>query len=277
MTSPLTASPVLSDEQIAQFDEQGYVIIKGALSRDDAEAYRQAILSMVPPGLEIPASWHAHDGRIKPMASSGNHTFDTPELLPLMTNEKLYAAASQLLGSSALRVMDGSVGITIRNDAHGDQPLSQTLHLDASVPTSADDFTFSQQELQVGGCYYLTDVEPNGGGIHVVPGGHKIVEEECRAAGSGGRHLHKEWKQIKHLESVEITGEAGDFALLHHLMPHGASHNRNPTTRVAYFVRWVREDQTWGAGAKPESTTYDQDQLEAMGDLGRKLFGVENW
>jgi ectoine hydroxylase-related dioxygenase (phytanoyl-CoA dioxygenase family) len=277
MTSLPTSTPVLTDDQLAEFDEQGYVIIKGALDRDEAERYRRSILSMIPPGLEIPAVWGSYDGRIKPMVSADRQTFDTPELLPLMTNEKLYGAASQLLGSTALRVTDGSIGITIRNDAHSDQPLSQTLHLDASVPTSADDFTFEQRELQVGGCYYLTDVEPNGGGIHVVPGGHKIVEAEARAAGGGGRHLHENWKRIKHLQSVEVTGEAGDFALLHHLMPHGASHNRNPTTRVAYFVRWIREDQTWGAGAKPEPGAYDDDQIAAMGDLGRKLFGVEDW
>ncbi|SDS58244.1 phytanoyl-CoA dioxygenase family protein [Microlunatus soli] len=277
MTSALSSPPVLTDEQLAEFDEQGFVIIKGALSAEDAESYRQSILSMMPPSLEIPAVWGSYDGRIKPMAGPGRQTFDTPDLLPLMTNDKLYGAASQLLGSTRLRVMDGSVGITIRNDAHTDRPLSQTLHLDASVPTSADDFTFDQQELQVGGCYYLTDVEAGGGGIHVVPGGHKIVEAEARAAGSGGRHLHQDWKQIEHLTSVEITGEAGDFALLHHLMPHGASHNRNSTARVAYFVRWVREDQTWGAGAKPAPNSYDDDQLAAMGDLGRKLFGVDDW
>ncbi|MBO0811488.1 MAG: phytanoyl-CoA dioxygenase family protein [Microlunatus sp.] len=277
MTSVLPSPPVLTDDQLAEFDEQGFVIIKNALSAEDAEAYRQSILSMMPSTLEIPPVWSAWDGRIKPMAGPEVQTFDTPELLPLMTNEKLYAAACQLLGSTALRVMDGSIGITLRNDAHSDQPLSQTLHLDASVPRSADDFTFEQQELQVGGCYYLTDVEPNGGGIHVVPGGHKIVEAEARAAGGGGRHLHQDWKQIKHLDSVEVTGQAGDFAMLHHLMPHGASHNRNPTARVAYFVRWVREDQTWGAGAKPAPHSYDDDQLAAMGDLGRKLFGVQSW
>ena len=277
MTPALTFRPVLTDEQLAEFDEQGFVIIKGALSAEDAEAYRQSILSMLPSTLEIPPVWGSYEGRIKPMSGPGRQTFDTPELLPLMTNEKLYAAACQLLGSTALRVMDGSIGITIRNDSHSDQALSQTLHLDASVPKTADDFTFSQQELQVGGCYYLTDVEPNGGGIHVVPGGHKVVEAEARAAGGGGRHLHQNWKQIKHLKSVEVTANAGDFALLHHLMPHGASHNRNSTARVAYFVRWVREDQTWGVGAKPAPNTYDSDQLAAMGELGRKLFGVNSW
>ncbi len=269
--------PVLSDADIQQFHEQGFVVVKGALSREEAERYRQRILSLVPPNLDLPESWHSWDGRIKPMYTPGNHTFDTPELLPLMTNPKLYAAATQLLQSHRLRVSDGSIGITLRNDAHRDTALSQTLHLDADVPKTEDDFTFEIEELQVGGCYYLTDVEPEGGGIHVVPGGPRIVEAEARAAGGGGRHLHGDWKQIKHLESQEITGEAGDFALLHHLMPHGASHNRRPTSRVAYFVRWVREDQTWGSGEKPAADRYNAQQCEAMGELGRKLFGVDDW
>ena len=93
--------PVLSDADIQQFHEQGFVVVKGALSREEAERYRQRILSLVPPNLDMPDSWSSWDGRIKPMYTPGNHTFDTPELLPLMTNPKLYAAAAQLLQSSA--------------------------------------------------------------------------------------------------------------------------------------------------------------------------------
>lgn len=273
----LSVESVLSAAELEQFDELGYVVVKGALDRGTAEQYRHALLGLIPPGLEIPQSWGAHDARIKPMRERGGHTFDTPDLIPLMTNPTLYAAAAQLLGSTRLRVMDGSVGITLRNAAHGDTALSQTLHIDASVPRDVDDFAFTPEELQVGGCYYLTDVAAGGGGLHVVPGGHKIVEAEARAAGGGGRHLHADWKRIEHLDSVEVTGEAGDFALVHHLMPHGASHNRNPTTRVAYFVRWVRDDQTWKAGQETDPASYDHQQRAAMGDLGRRLFGVEAW
>jgi len=60
-------------------------------------------------------------------------------------------------------------------------------------------------------------------------------------------------------------------------MPHGASYNRRPTTRIAQFLRWVREDQSHGDGAKPKAGRYNHIQIDAMGDLGRKLFGVEDW
>lgn len=274
--APAGIEPVLTEAEIAQFNELGYVIVKGALDRPTAEHFRNQIISLVPPTLDMPESWDSWDGRVKPMYTPGNHTWDTTDLIPLMANEKLYRAAAQLLQSPKLRVSDGSIGITFRNDAHRETPLSQTLHIDASVPKDHDQFLFSIEELQVGGCYYLTDVKPNGGGIHVVPGGHKIVEEEARKDPKG-RQLHEKWKRITHLESIEVTGEAGDFALLHHLMPHGASHNRLSTTRVAYFVRWVREDHAHGEGAKRAPGRYNNQQADAMGPIGRKLFGVEDW
>lgn len=271
-----TTDRVLTDGEIEHFWEQGYVIVRGALSRDEAEHYRQLIVDMMPRSLDIPESWQVADCRIKPRMPSGSHTFDSPEFIPLFTNQKLYAAAVQLLESPKLRTMDGSIGITLRNDAHRDTARSQGLHIDASVPKDVDNFLFTLPEVQVGGCYYFTDVLPEGGGIHVVPGGHRIVEEESRADPQG-RHLHGDWTQIKHLESIEITGEAGDFALLHHLMPHGASHNRQSTTRVAQFLRYVREDHPHGQGKPAPEGRYDEAQLAAMGDLGRKLFGVDPW
>jgi ectoine hydroxylase-related dioxygenase (phytanoyl-CoA dioxygenase family) len=266
---------VLSDEEVNQFWEQGYLLVKGVVSRDEAAYYRDLILDLVPRDLHIPEHWHVSGGRIKPMYTPGNHTYDGPEFLPLFANEKLYAVAAQLLQTPRLRSMDGSIGITMRNDGQQDSPLSQTLHIDASVPTDVDNFAFTLEEVQIGGCYYFTDVLPDGGGIHVVPGGHRKVEEEARA-NPQGRHLHNDWKRITHMKSIEVTGEAGDFALLHHLMPHGASHNRRPTPRVAEFMRFVREDQTHGAGRRP-APAYSDHQLAAMTPLAKKLLGVEPW
>ncbi|WP_053171532.1 phytanoyl-CoA dioxygenase family protein, partial [Streptomyces sp. SBT349] len=234
--------PVLTDEQVARFHRDGYLLIEGVLTPEEVARYREAALGLLPADLSLPGHWYVADGRIKPMRAPGDDMIDTPELIPLMGGETLYRVMAQLHGTHRLRAFDGSVGITLRNDAHGEEPLSQDLHLDASVPPDRD-FLFTPDELQLGGCYYLTDVEPDGGGIHVVPQGHRIVEEEVRAArarGEDGRALHRHWKRAGHLKSVEVTGPAGSFALLHHLMPHGASHNRRPTTRVAHFMRYVR-------------------------------------
>lgn len=266
----------LSDSEVETFWRDGYMLVRGVLTRDEAEYFRQLILALVPRDLTIPSSWHSSSGRIKPFYTPGNHTFDGPDFIPLFQNEKLYAVMAQLLESPRLRVGDGSIGITLRNDASRESELSQTLHLDASVPTTVDNFQFSLQEVQLGGCFYFTDVLPGGGGIHVVPGGPRIVQEEAERD-PNGRHLHHDWRQIKHLKSVEVTGEAGDFALLHHLMPHGASHNRRPTARVAQFLRYVRDDQPHGALQGSVEGRYNEHQVNVMSPLGRKLLGVDPW
>jgi ectoine hydroxylase-related dioxygenase (phytanoyl-CoA dioxygenase family) len=276
MSETAVATAPLTDAEVEAFWRDGYLLVRGVLTRDEAERYRQLILGLVPRDLSIPASWSSAHGRIKPFSTPGNHTFDGPDFIPLFQNEKLYAVMAQLLQSPRLRVGDGSIGITLRNDAQRESELSQTLHLDASVPTSVDNFLFSLEEVQLGGCYYFTDVLPGGGGIHVVPGGPRIVQEEAEQD-PNGRHLHNEWKQIKHLQSIEVTGEAGDFALLHHLMPHGASHNRRPTARVAQFFRYVRDDQPHGAGQRPVAGRYNESQINVMTPLGRKLLGVDPW
>ncbi|HEX4216548.1 MAG TPA: phytanoyl-CoA dioxygenase family protein [Candidatus Dormibacteraeota bacterium] len=274
----VTAPPdVLSRDQIEQFWELGYVVVKSAVSREEAERYRNVILDMLPRDLHIPAGWSVSGGRIKPYhdVPERSHTYDTPELLPLLCNETLYGAAAQLLGSERLRVGDGSLGITMRNDAG--PILSQNIHLDASVPADLPNFLFTQEELQVGGCYYFTDVLPEGGGIHIVPGGHRIVEEKARASAEG-RKLYRGWKRLDDFpETVEVTGEAGDFALLHHLMPHAASSNRRPVARVAQFTRWTRVDHAHYPAKPAAPDRYNQAQLAAMTPLGRKLLGVDSW
>lgn len=276
MTTVARPARVLSDEEVRSFWEDGYVLVKGAVSKQEAAHYRRVILDLIPRDLTIPEPWHSHMGRIKPYHPGHDDAFDLPELLPLYANERVYSAAVQLLESERLRAFDGSVGITVRNDAASETPLSQTLHIDASVPRDVDDFLFTLEELQVGGCYYFTDVEPDGGGIHVVPGGHRLLEEEARRSPGSGRHLHNDWKRITHMKSVEVTGEAGDFALLHHLMPHGASHNRRPTARVAQFLRFVRVDHPHGVGSAPPRR-YNDAQLAAMSPLCRKLVGLDPW
>jgi ectoine hydroxylase-related dioxygenase (phytanoyl-CoA dioxygenase family) len=269
---------VLSDAEVTHFREQGYVLVKGVLSREEAERYRRVILDMVPRDLTIPAHWHANAGRIKPMQPDGKQSFYTPELLPLLFNQRLYAAAVQLLEEHRLRAFDASLGITIRNDSGRDNILSQTPHLDCSVPGDVP-FRFTLEEVQVGGCYYFTDVEPTGGGIHVMPGGHKWVEETVRRHGGGlsGRQLHHNWKRLEGIETMEVLGEAGDFALLHHLMPHAASHNRRPTARVAQFTRFTRFDHPHYPLKPAASDQWSAEQVAVMTPLGRKLLGVEPW
>jgi ectoine hydroxylase-related dioxygenase (phytanoyl-CoA dioxygenase family) len=269
----------LSQAEVTHFFDQGYVMINEVAGASEIADYARAVLALLPRDLTVPEDWHAHDGRFKPYRrrsdGSSDDCVDIPELLPLYGNRRLYEAAAQLLGSPRIRIYDGSVGITMRNLSTG-SARSQNLHIDAAVPTEVDDFSGAPEELQVGGCLYLTDVQPEGGGIHIVPGGHRWVLETATASGPGGRHLYHDWKRLPEQESVEVTGRAGDFAMLHHLMPHAASHNRRPEARLAIFLRYIREDHPY-AKHYLLPRNYNDAQLSALDDLGRKLLGLGPW
>lgn len=292
---------ILSKSDIDEFNENGYLRIRGVMSRSEAERFRSHIIGMIPPDLSIPFPWKSINGRIKPYHEGYGATetrygheddgiWDTPELMPMLCNERLYRCAADLMGTPELRVQDGTIGITLRNDpavlsagaqirdGSRQQILSQPLHIDSSVPENVPNFQFSPAELQVGGCFYLTDVEPNGGGIHVVPGGHKLVERDAREAGDGGRNLHNDWHDISgYPETVEITGEAGDFIMTHYLMPHAASNNRQARTRVAYFIRYSTLNHPFFPPPAPTPSRFNYRQLTAAGETGRKLLGVDSW
>ena len=291
---------ILTKSDLDEFHENGYLRIRGLLTRAEAEHYRNHILGMIPPDFTLPFPWKSVNGRIKPYhegygdqetryGHEDDGIWDTPELLPLLCHEGLYQCARALIGTPDLRVQDGTIGITLRNDPPGlsaggrrgtaaGNMLSQPLHVDSSVPEEVPNFRFCPEELQVGGLFYLTDVEPGGGGIHVVPGGHKMVERDARAAGDGGRSLQNGWHGITgYPEPTEVTGEAGDFIMTHYLMPHAASHNRRERARVAYFIRYSRLDHPFFPPPPPTSSRYNHRQLNAAGATGRKLLGVDPW
>jgi hypothetical protein len=273
-------SPVLSVSEAEHFEEYGYVVVKGVISPDEARDYYHMILDLIPRNLVIPRAWHVADGRFKPYHENGDACWDTPELLRLMCHDHLYRVAVQLLGSERLRSgdgrgRDGSLGITLRNDAG--PILSQRLHVDASIPRDAPQAFFTPQEVQVGGCFYFNDVEPEGGGIHVVPRGHRLVTAKVQSHPGGWPAVFTPGFFDDFPDSVECTAQAGDFVLLHHLVPHAASNNRRSIPRVAQFVRFLREDNPHYPGQPAPSTMYNSYQLEAMGPLGRRLLGVDPW
>lgn len=269
----------LTQEDVDSFWDQGYLVVPGVLTQDEAKHFGRLIMDLLPRDLHIPDYWESVAGRIKPFYTPGNDTFDGPDFIPLYQNPTLYNVMAQLLEHPNLLVRDGSVSITLRNDVPESSPLSQDVHLDPAVP-DVDNFLFTDEEVEIGGCYYFTDVEPCGGGIHVVPGGHRIVEAEARAAAKG-RQLYDKWRKIDHLDTVEVPAKAGDFVLMHHLMPHAASHNHRSTTRLAQFFRYGRDDQPYTFGDRPGDPPADRSfndlQLKAMSPLGRRLLGVDPW
>jgi hypothetical protein len=273
-----TATPLrrLTDDQVSRFWEDGFLILEGLLDEITIAAAKQAILDLVPRDLVFDDNFASHSGRLKPHPASGGQSYYIPPLLPLMMNGALYEAMTDLFGTEYLQVRDGSVGITIK-DA-GAPGLTQTLHLDMKRP-EPDQLSVEhlRYDVGMGGCYYLSDVDENGAGIHVIPGGHRMAEEIMLHEPDGLARFEN-WRNINDLaQSTEVTAPAGSFVLMHHMMPHGASRNKNSIPRVAQFTRFYRltDDEARQAPGPDRALTPEAEA--ALTPLGRKLFRFTPW
>ena len=271
-----TTNRHLTDAEVEAFWEDGFIVVKNVLDEQTIETAKRAILDMVPKDLVFPDHFASHSGRLKPHQPDGDQSFYTPELLPLMYNEKLYGVMTDLFETEYLQVRDGSVGITIK-DA-GPAGLTQKLHLDMRRPTR-DQLTreLIRFDVGMGGCYYLSDVEENGAGIHVIRGGHRMAEEIFFNE-EDGLERFENWRNINDLApSMEVTAQAGDFVLMHHMMPHGASRNKNAVPRVAQFTRFYRLSEEQARQAPGPDKPMSADAENALNELGRKLFRLDPW
>ena len=271
-----TKNLYLTDAQIEEFWREGFLLLKGILSPEETATAKGAILNMVPRDLVLTERFTSTQGRLKPYNADRSQSFYTAELLPLLCNNKLYGAAADILQSENLRAGDGSVGISLKDG--GAEGLIQRLHLDMRVPGPED---LSEEHLRfnvgIGGCYYLSDVEENGAGIHVIPQGPRMVEEIMLNKTDGLERFEK-WRHINDLApSIEVTGEAGDFVLMHHMMPHGASRNKQATPRIAQFTRYYRMSETEAREANGPGTPLAPGAEEGLTPLARKLFGFDPW
>lgn len=271
-----TTNRHLTDAEVEAFWEDGFIVVKNVLDEQTIETAKRAILDMVPKDLVFPDHFASHSGRLKPHQLDGDQSFYTPELLPLMYNEKLYGVMTDLFETEYLQVRDGSVGITIK-DA-GPAGLTQKLHLDMRRP-ARDQLTreLIRFDVGMGGCYYLSDVEENGAGIHVIRGGHRMAEEIFFNE-EDGLERFENWRNINDLApSMEVTAQAGDFVLMHHMMPHGASRNKNAVPRVAQFTRFYRLSEEQARQAPGPDKPMSADAENALNELGRKLFRLDPW
>ena len=264
---------VLTADQVDHFWTEGYVLVEAALTPAETARAHAGIMGLLPGDLHFPGSYASHGGRIKPHNPDGNHSYYTPELIPLLVSERVYGAAVDIFGHEFLGVGDGSVGITLK-DSSG-PTLSQRLHLDTRRPKVVNETTL-RQEVGIGGCYYLSDVEERGAGIHIVPGGPRIVTERAlKQAQTGDVEFPKPFDDYP--DAIEILGSAGDFVMMHHLMPHAASRNRLGRPRVAQFTRYRYLDLPNASRVRTPESDFSTEQLAEITPLGRKLLGLDPW
>jgi hypothetical protein len=229
----LDASPdVLSTDDLRHWHEQGYVIVRGAISKEQAQATEAAVWEALAMNPHEPASWYE-----KPIGQGMMMEFyHHPTLLTNRRSLRIQKAFAQLWGTADLWATTDRTSFNPPETAsyrHQGTPL----HWDMSLQSP---FHFGTQ-----GLIYLCDTPAHQGAFRCVPGFHRQLKSwlDGLPAGTDPRSIDLT------MLAQPIAAEAGDMVIWHHFLPHGSSANSGSYPRIVQYLNMYpaefKENTEW--------------------------------
>ncbi|HLY79677.1 MAG TPA: phytanoyl-CoA dioxygenase family protein [Caulobacteraceae bacterium] len=211
------AEPVLGEDELRAWDEDGYVIVPAVITPAEVRALAEVVWAAVGANPDDPATWRLTDHGIMVQL------FQHPALTPARTSPRLLKAFAQIWGAADLWTSLDRVSFNppVRPGVEFPGPR---LHWDISlVPPVV---------FQVQGMIYLTDTSADQGAFEAVPGFHKRIDAWLDGLGEGVDPRRVDLSA----GARRIAANAGDAIIWHSALPHGASPNTGDRPRLAQYV-----------------------------------------
>ncbi|HEY1605951.1 MAG TPA: phytanoyl-CoA dioxygenase family protein [Allosphingosinicella sp.] len=217
------APPVLDEADLARWDRDGYVVLRGAIAPDEARAAEQLLWRTIGATPDDPDTWYgARRGGI--MIPVYRH----PALEPARRAPRIHKAFAQLWGREDLWMTTDRMSFN-PPERRSYRFQGPKLHWDVSL---AWPIPFATQ-----GILYLTDTRADQGAFQLVPGFHRRIRAWLEGLGDAdprGVDLSG--------EAIGIAADAGDLVIWRWDLPHGASPNRSSRPRMAQYVNMYPAD-----------------------------------
>jgi ectoine hydroxylase-related dioxygenase (phytanoyl-CoA dioxygenase family) len=208
--------PVLSRDDLAFWNEQGYVVVKQAVSAAACSAAIDAIFS------------HAGISRAEPDSCYDKHIW-----IPLAHHPALWENRNSPRIHTAFAQIWGRRDLWINVDVCGVNPPLRPGYAFQGTPlhwdmTLAPPIRFGTQAI-----LYLTDTAADHGAFSCVAGCHRWLDEWLKQvpAGENPREVAR-----KEFEATPIAGRAGDLVIWHQALPHAATPNLGSFPRVVQYL-----------------------------------------
>ena len=227
-----THEDVLSPADLRFWEENGYVIVRGAISKEQAQATEAAVWEALDMQPDNPASWYE-----KPIGQGMMMDFyHHPTLRANRQSLRIRKAFAQLWGTPDLWATTDRTSLNPPETAtyrHQGTPL----HWDMSLQPP---FHFGTQ-----GLIYLCDTAADQGAFQCVPGFHRQLESWLTALPAGTNPRQVDLSAL----TRPIAAEAGDMVIWHHYLPHGSSPNRASYPRIVQYLNMYpmefKENTAW--------------------------------
>jgi hypothetical protein len=211
------AEAVLSQADLQHWDEQGYVVLPAAITREEARAAADAVWGFVGADPADPSSWRLTDHGIMVQL------FQHPALKPARSSPRVLKAFAQLWGTADLWTTLDRVSFNppVRPDLAFPGPR---LHWDISLTPPVG--------FQMQGMIYLTDTTAEQGAFELVPGFHRRIDAWLEDLDPGVDPRTVDLSA----EARRVAASAGDLIIWNSALAHGASPNTGGAPRLAQYV-----------------------------------------
>ncbi|HEY0891450.1 MAG TPA: phytanoyl-CoA dioxygenase family protein, partial [Cellvibrio sp.] len=215
----------LNDQQLAHWDEHGYLIVPGVLSVSESAAARAALWEFLQMRADDPVSWYQSTAQMQKIMVQ---LFAHPALEVARTSDYIRRIFQQLWQRDDLVMTTDRVSFNPPETPHWQFPgpgIHWDVELTAPIP-------FGTQAL-----IYLTDVAEDQGAFCCVPGFHKKIDKWLAEQPQGVDLQQQDWT----LWPVKpIAANAGDLIIWHQALPHGSSPNRADFPRMVQYLNMYR-------------------------------------
>jgi len=211
--------PALTAEDLAHWEEHGYVILHDAVPADSLVAAERAVWTRLGARPEDPESWYVpNDHGIMVQC------FQHPAFIENRRSARVHKAFAQLWRTADLWVSTDRVGFNVP-ERPGWTFRGPDLHWDVSL---ARPIPFGTQ-----GILYLTDTPPEQGAFTCVPGFQRRLDAWLDGLPAGADPRRED---LHALGSKPIAGRAGDLVIWDHKLPHGSRPNRGVRPRIVQYI-----------------------------------------
>jgi hypothetical protein len=275
-----TGERVLSAEDRAFWEKNGYVVIHNAVPQANLDAVVNDVWAFLGVDRHDPEAWYR-----APISKAGMlEMYQAQSLWNNRQHPRVHQAFADIWNNEALWVsLDRA---NMNPPARPDWDYQGFVHWD--LDTSEVPIPFKVQ-----GVLYLEDTTADQGGFQCVAGFHRRFDEwvKTQPADRDPRRPALEGLEVK-----TIPGKAGDLLIWHSLLPHGNSRNRSHKPRLAQYITMhpAREENeeerqyriaAWQERRGPRGKAFPGDPRgyeqrfspAELTELGKKLLGLERW
>jgi ectoine hydroxylase-related dioxygenase (phytanoyl-CoA dioxygenase family) len=224
-----TTSAALRNEDLAFYDENGYLLVRGLLAREEAAEYRREahdlIARLQESKTQLEATWgsarQVSGGAQTQLLHRHNVEFFSAAFHKLLLDPRLTDIAADLIGSENVAL-------------HHTKLFIKPPEKGSPFPMHQDHPFFPHaNHSMIAAIVHFDDAPEEKGCLRVIPGSHKQgpIEHESE----GGWHLPFEHYPLE--SSVVLPAEAGDVLFFSYLTIHGSGVNVSDEARTTLLIQ----------------------------------------